>query len=378
MARPGPAPINSVSRGTDSRRPRTLPAMDRATHHHPVVTRSRSPRFRWGLFVRSLSAVLAVVVVLSAVAFVVVGLRPLEQRAQRLVGDKPLTVAFRWPEAPDPANSPGNPPDQPDRAGLTWIPPDWQQRLLEAARARLAQDPDPLSPRALSAVSQWLADSGWFEAPPRVARAGATDIVIDGRWRTPEVIVRFADSDFWLSGERRLMPQVYPIDVAKGLRLILNPTSGPPLTPDGALDPHGQWAGDDLAASLELLRLAARQPWFEQVRAIDLAEHAKDGSLTIVSTHGTRIAWGGRPSKPALGDATTAQKLSNIETLHRDTGRIDGGFPVVYVGSPFVMFDRALTIEALARQNAAKGKGATPTQRAATSIARGKNDPAKR
>ncbi|MCX5689623.1 MAG: hypothetical protein NTV94_07545, partial [Planctomycetota bacterium] len=57
----------------------------------------------------------------------------------------------------------------------------------------------------------------------------------------------------------------------------------------------------------------------------------------------TRVVWGGRPSKPALGEVSTAQKLEHLRQLVRDTKRIDASYPMIYVNQERLLFDLSAT-----------------------------------
>ena len=103
--------------------------------------------------------------------------------------------------------------------------------------------------------------------------------------------------------------------------------------PGTQTDPqHGAlWAGEDLADALELIALLNRQPWAAQVQAVDAADYPASKRLAIVTRSGGRIVWGGKASKPLLGECSTKAKLANITRLLASSGSIDGGFGVVEV-----------------------------------------------
>lgn len=317
--------------------------------------------FRWGAFARNLAAIAAVVLVLAAIVLFlrradrVAVPRTLDERTAALLAANPLTLEIRWPTvtAKD---------DGASSAPRTWIPLEWQQRLLNDARAILGESANPLDPVVLQSLSASLHASGWFETPPTVRREDGTRIVVTGAWRTPAAVVRHGADEVWITWDAKVMPSVAPA-ASVNARTIVGPAAAPPRRDDGSLDLGSTFPGADLAAGLELLAVCARQPWFDQVAGIDVSRFTDDASLAILTTQGTRVVFGGRPSAPRFGDAPTRDKLRLLATLYRDTRRIDGGHPTVYVDLPFLMFDRSATAELLRRQEEerlAKAGGSAP------------------
>ncbi len=239
---------------------------------------------------------------------------------------------------------------------MTWIPLYWQHKLLAEARARVGDQPDPLDPKVLASLQGHLATTGWFEETPTVRRRGTLGIVVEGRWRTPAAVVRFRSTPggeedvLWLSTHAQPMPKIAEPGQARP-RVIVGPASGPPRNASGAIDFNTRWSGEDIDAALELLALVGRQPWSNQVAGVDISDFGAQESLTLVTTYATRVVFGGRPSRPRYGDAPTRDKLKHLATLFADTRRIDGGHPLVYVDSLFLMFDRSATAEAQRRRS---------------------------
>jgi hypothetical protein len=72
--------------------------------------------------------------------------------------------------------------------------------------------------------------------------------------------------------------------------------------------------------------------------------------LEVVTTSGTRVVWGGRPTKPLLGDISTPQKLANMNSLVRRHGRIDGNCNRALIYRSQVVFDTSASAESAAAQ----------------------------
>ena len=85
------------------------------------------------------------------------------------------------------------------------------------------------------------------------------------------------------------------------------------------------------------------KPWAKQVAAIDASEYSSHNRLSLITPEKTRIVWGGRPTKPAIGEVSTAQKLAYLSQLFHDYKRIDAAHDVVYVNSGNLQFDISAT-----------------------------------
>lgn len=315
-----------------------------------------APSFRLALFIKYLTSVVSVLLLLGVAAYVVWFAKPMQLRAAAASsGTRPPELRIVWPATATPKPAGAAPADKADPKAAaapapppTWLPRQFQEELLTIARAALSSHPDPFSGEPLRRLSDSLVASGWFEGAPNVRREGDGLIVVDGRWRIPAAVVH-ADGKFqMISWQGLLMPPTYA-ERPKGLLLITGTSDGIPRDAQGRLDFAHAWPGEDVAASLELLALLVQQKWASQVAGIDASDFPARKSLTILTTGGTRVVWGGRPAKPNIGDAATSHKLQNIATLVRDTKRIDGGYPLVYLNSPTPQFDISATAKAAAK-----------------------------
>jgi hypothetical protein len=274
-----------------------------------------------------------------------VGMRPLEARAAQTVAHKPVSIEITWPVIARPAAKPkpGATPakEEPPR---TWLPQQQQDELLALAQSAYQGKAQPgFSRSPLERIGQALAASGWFEGSPKVRRASDTAICVEGKWRIPAALVRYQGKDHLISWDGKPMPVVYDAGEAKTMRVIIGPAVAPPTTPDGSRDFASAWPGEDIAASLELLQLMSDKPWYRQVAGIDASEYSGKGQLALVTPDRTRVVWGGRPSKPAIGEVSTAQKLAYLQQLFHDFKRIDAGHELVYINMGTLQFDISAT-----------------------------------
>jgi hypothetical protein len=231
----------------------------------------------------------------------------------------------------------------------TWLPLADQESILRTVNASLGTHPDPFSQEPLARLGNALTHSGWFNGIPRISRQPNSGIKIDGEWRIPSAVVRYQGKDYLIDHLGRLLPPVYP-EGASTMKFISSPFLPPPKTPTSERDFQVAWPGEDIVAGLELLAVLSAQPWSEQVDGVDVSTYAKTSMLEVVTTSGTRVVWGGRPTKPLLGDISTPQKLANMNSLVRRHGRIDGNCNRALIYRSQVVFDTSASAESAAAQ----------------------------
>lgn len=350
------------------------------SHIEPPISdqkpHSDAPAFDWGRFARHLILVCAFVLVVGGAVLLYIGRRPLEARAQQVVGSHITEIRIDWPEmARTPAKQPAPAPTgrgpaalqavaaRPDKPRDTWLPEQFQEELSTRARRALGANPDPLSREPLVAVAQSLFESGWFAARPQVEREPEGVLRVRGQWRIPAGAVVTPAGEQLVSWDAFALPVTYRRGQS-GQTLITGVVAAPPQV-DGRIDPSTVWPGDDLAAALELLKVLRQEPYASQVAGIDVAGYAKHQRLTIVTAAGGRVVWGGRPGKPLLGEIPTRRKLQRLAEFSRRFKSIDAGQKAVEIFGPFLLVDETAggTISTLDPQGAA-GKPATPPRNA--------------
>lgn len=301
--------------------------------------RDQSPNtpFSWPAFFSALASFALLVGLLGLLVGAIVGMRPLERYVAQLPGVKATQVVVRWPTV--------RPPDGGEP--VTWVPQPERQALEELAAAALAGDVDRFSADPIDRVGRAMGSSGWFTGQPRVRRAPGGIVEVDGLWRTPAAVVRQQGVDQLISWDGFPMPVTATAGSTR-FPVIEGAAVPAPKGPMGTVDYASAWPGEDIAASLELLGLALRQPWAGQVAGVDLSRFPSERSLILLTTQGTRVVWGGRASRPALGEVSTEQKLAHLTELYTRSRRIDAGFPMIYVNTAKLQFDISATAQALA------------------------------
>ncbi|CAG1000572.1 hypothetical protein PHYC_02848 [Phycisphaerales bacterium] len=296
----------------------------------PPTTRDE---FAWKSFLSHLSSFGVLVLCLALLTGATLGLRPLEARASGFTVRRSPEVAIRWPMAAGAGEN-----------GPTWLPRDEQERLTRLTTDAARDDDAPYTAASLERVSRVLASSGWFEGYPTVRRLSPELLGVSGTWRIPAAVVRSAGQDYLISWDALPLPPVYPPGKST-LPAILDPAKGPPRTATGDREFNTPWQGEDVGAALELIQTITTQPWSDQVAGVDVSKFAMEGSLVLVTRSGNRIVWGGRPTKPRLGEVSTRQKLVHLAQLQHDFKRIDAGYPLIYVNTDRLQFDTSASAQ---------------------------------
>jgi len=315
----------------------------------PVAAASGS-RFDWRAFFAHLTTFLSVAIVVALGLGFLLLRGTIKQRAETVVSREPARLRIEWPEIRHAKVA--------NEKTQTWLAPQFQEELMTTATRALGSNPDPLSREPLDAVSAAMEASGWFDGRPSVMRQGDSEIVVRGSWRIPAAVVRSEPAaakpndtaprnDYLVSWDGRPMPVIYP-EGKSGLYVIKGCSEKPVRTANGELDYSRVWAGDDCTAGIELLRLLVNQDWRTQVAGVDVSGFADSKQLVIDTVHGTKLVWGGRPSKPLTGECATAAKLGKIAELDALSKRIDAGHSELELWWPInkpLEIDRSATAE---------------------------------
>lgn len=307
-------------------------------------------RFDWRAFFAHLTTFVSVAIVVAIGLGFLLLRGTIKQQAETVVSREPARLRIEWPEYKNTKAA--------NEKTQTWLASQFQEELMTAATRALGSNPDPLSREPLDAVGAALEASGWFDGRPIVVRHGASEIVVRGTWRIPAAVVRSEPvaakpgdtaprSDYLVSWDGRPMPVIYP-EGKSGLYVIKGCAQKPARGANGELVYSEVWPGDDCAAGIELLRLLVNQDWRTQVAGVDVSGFVDSKQLAIDTVHGTKLVWGGRPSKPLTGECATAAKLGKISELNTLSKRIDAGHAELELWWPInkpLEIDRSATAE---------------------------------
>ncbi|MCC6659687.1 MAG: hypothetical protein IT437_02250 [Phycisphaerales bacterium] len=245
---------------------------------------------------------------------------PSRLQTRVLRGHRPpgVTVRIDWPASGVP--------------GQTWLPADIQAGLVALVQRAIDNDPAPFSTTALHAAADALGTTGWFEHLDAVERLGGGVIHVRGVWRTPAAVVRFGGLDQLVSENGVVLPPTY-LPGESGQKVIFGVTAAAPA-------PGRVWAADQVRPALALLAMMKDRPWRTQVAGIDTAGYADKKHLEIVTTFGSRIAWGGAPGDAVPGEQPAFYKLRRLDVLADRFGQIDASERLVDVTGPLTLIDK--------------------------------------
>ncbi|MGH7244520.1 MAG: hypothetical protein ACREJD_14000 [Phycisphaerales bacterium] len=316
---------------------------------------SSGSRFDWRAFFAHLTTFVSVAIVVALGLGFLLLRGTIKQRAETVVSREPAKLRIEWPEIKHvrAAND-----KSPIAKTQTWLAPQFQEELMTAATRALGANPDPLSREPLDAVGLAMESSGWFDGRPSVIRQGDSEIIVRGSWRIPAAVVRSEPAaakpgdtaprnEYLVSWDGRPMPVIYP-EGRSGLYVIKGCSQKPARNANGDLDFSQVWPGEECTAGIELLRLLVNQDWRTQVAGVDVGGFLDSKQLVINTVHGTKLVWGGRPSKPLTGECATAAKLGKIAELNTLSKRIDAGHSELELWWPInkpLEIDRSATAE---------------------------------
>lgn len=279
--------------------------------------------------IRSLDRVAVALVLLVLTLGVALGFGPMKQRVAEVRSD-PIVVDFEWPAMAG-------------QAGQTWMPASERARLKQIVTASLALN--PLDGSSLADAQRALRETGWFkDRGPRIRRAPGGQAHVTGQWRLPRAAVRHEGVDYVVSGEAILLPLSYQAGGAGDLPVVTGAWAGPPPSPGGGSG-HGEyWQGVDVQHALKLIDYLRRsQTVREHLAGVDVSEFGEDRHLTIVTTEGGRLIWGGVPGESHPGEQSDAEKLRRFETLVTDPGWRDARRATLLLYTPKVYYDATAT-----------------------------------
>jgi hypothetical protein len=282
-----------------------------------------SPGWATGPGVRALGLALLALAGLGALGW---GATLVHARAGEIMAREPVDVEIVWPRLPGQEG--------------TWLGEGLRERIEAQVDASLAGR--AIDARALAAVGETLAESGWFDGPPTVARTGDATLRISGRWREPACAVRADGRDYPIDWRGRPFPVDYPAG-SSGLRVLVGVAAGPPIDGVGALRVLQPWPGEDVLAGLELLGPLLREPFAGQVAGVDVGDYFTRGRLAIVTDTDSRVIWGGRYGEFTPGEATTEQKISRLRAAASNPlyeNRIDSGARRLDISGEHLILDR--------------------------------------
>jgi hypothetical protein len=164
-------------------------------------------------------------------------------------------------------------------------------------------------------------------------RPGDT-LIIDCDFRVPAALVHCEDFYYFVDNDAFQLPERYPAEYLPKVmygpdgklqfRIIEGVRGGPPM-------PGQRFAGDDLAAALDMVKLLYGNDFTEDIVKVDVSNFGKrqderEAQIVLYTRFNTQIRWG-RPatSTDLLAEVPTGQKMEYLQRAYLKYGRPDGG-----------------------------------------------------
>lgn len=177
---------------------------------------------------------------------------------------------------------------------------------------------DPFDRIGLAAVHEALEHCGWFSTVRQVRRSGVGVVEIDADFVEPFTMIRDVEGSHLVTESGILLPLQFPVTgKLKRQPVITGVRFARPW------QPGERWEGSDITAALALAKMLEGHEWTEQIVEIDVSEFMQTESLWLTTDQGARILWGRPPGEERGREVPALQKLSYLEKMYGDSGRVD-------------------------------------------------------
>lgn len=264
-------------------------------------------------------AIWSATALLTGVVFVggAMGVGRLEESAADAIVTGTPEVQINWPTLSD---------------GTVWMPHLEQQNIHQSIVRSIAGG-SALSSEPLREAVMTLQNSGWVEGIPEARWTSDGTIIIDAQWRIPGAVVRVGQREVLIDWNRRVLPLDYAIGQSNQ-RYFMNVDA--PLPRVGEV-----WGGTDLKDGLELLRELRKHNLLEQVDGFDLGTGSSSGTITIITSRGTKVLWGAGPGRERPGEQISSVKLEFLKEIYNRAGLIDGGGRFLDIRGDEILMERS-------------------------------------
>ncbi|MBN2561097.1 MAG: hypothetical protein JXQ75_09225 [Phycisphaerae bacterium] len=225
---------------------------------------------------------------------------------------------------------------------LEWVNlPDWlalpdNRHILErlTRQVDLRRDDRLLDPELAERLGRALSapEVGWVKSVDRVVIRPDGVVAVRCQFRRPAAWVRHGKFCYLVDEDGVCLPGRYGVADCEDSSLMM--IEGVAMAPP---DVGHVWRGAELSTGLKLVSLLAGRPFRHQVTRVIVENH--DGRLDRSRPHielatdrqGSRVWWGRPPDEEFGTEITAAQKITLLETLYKQWGRIDMNRPYVNI-----------------------------------------------
>jgi len=166
-----------------------------------------------------------------------------------------------------------------------------------------------------------MAATGWFRKVNQVRWVSDTHAIVDATFLIPYAVVRDVQGKVLIDAQGRCLPTRDGIIVNPKYHFITieNTLHARPQRPGL------QWNGNDILSALKVLHLIYNKPWALEIKTLDLGTWSSDASISFTTNTPSRLKWGSAPNEERGLEALADDKITRLDWLHTNFGRIDKG-----------------------------------------------------
>ncbi len=184
-------------------------------------------------------------------------------------------------------------------------------------------------PNLCKDIGQALERSAWVRRVRQIRRYADGSVIVSADYRTPAALVQSGGEFYLLADDGVRLPGRYGYDAS--LVVVQGTVAGVPGQGE-------RWAGRDVSAALEVIRLLRDMPFFDQVTGVLVGNY--DGRRDNREPHivlatapaGSRIVWGSAPGEE-IEENFPEDKIRILWENFRRWGRIDAGNDTIDVST---------------------------------------------
>jgi hypothetical protein len=203
-------------------------------------------------------------------------------------------------------------------------PPIWLDKTLllalqDVARVHLCET--TVGREGLIKTSDAMAATGWFTIVNQVRWVSDTHAIVDATFLIPYAVVRDVQGKVFIDAQGRRLPTRDGIIVNPNYHFITieNTLHARPQRPGL------QWNGNDILSALKVLHIIYNKPWALEIKTLDVGTWSSDASISFTTNTPSRLKWGSAPNEERGLEALADDKITRLDWLHTNFGRIDKG-----------------------------------------------------
>jgi hypothetical protein len=184
-----------------------------------------------------------------------------------------------------------------------------------------------------------LKTNPWIKEVKQVRRvygkAPGDTVEIDCDYRAPIALIHWGEYFWLIDGDGVRLPEQFTANHVKDIVVgqdkhinirVIEGVSKPPV------EAGHKWPGEDLVAGIDMVKQLYGQPWAEEIVKVDVSNfegrnEMKEPQITLVTKYDTVIRWGEPLNLKFFVEAPPAVKLSRLEDVYKQYGRIDAKQP---------------------------------------------------